>query len=200
MAIKSFYQKVAGDLKKLGLIDYDLRQNLSTGQKSRITKLASEYGHAIRHPEMFHIAKVGKETAKALKDSGYKVTPTNRALIPLHEFTSAKIKRGYIEFKAGNLTEKSYLAGAKDFHKKLEGITKRRLKRNEMITAKIGDSAAFNTRFSRYSDLYKYLSTFYPKDPGMTREKLYGLLSIVTIEKGSGNGKKKGTGKKGRRN
>lgn len=178
-----------------------MRRNLSTGQKSRITKLAQEYGHALRHPELFHIAKVGKETAKSLKDSGYKVTPTNRALIPLHEYQSAKIKKGYIEFKSGNLTEKSYLAGAKDFHKKLEGITKRRLKRNEMITAKIGDSAAFNTRFSRYSDLYKYLSSFYPKDPGMTREKLYGLLSVVTVEKrGSGNAKKKAGTKKGRSN
>lgn len=147
---------------------------------------------------MFHLARVSEQTAKTLRDSGYKVIDGNRAVIPLHEFESASIKGDHIEFRSGNLTEKTYLAGAKNFHNKLEGISKRRLKRNEMITAKIGDSAPFNTRFSRYSDLYKYLSAFAPKDPNKTKAQIMGMLSVVIVEKGrSGNGKKKGSRKAG---
>lgn len=153
-----------------------------------------EYGHAIRHPELFHIATVGQERAKELRASGFKVTPTRRAVIPLHEYSAARIEKGSVVFTgSGGLESRTILAGAKDFHRKLREISKRDLPRNTLITARIGDNHTFNSaRFGNYGDLYHYVTNvFQPKDKGADRNKLIGLMSVVTVPKAPPKSKKK---------
>lgn len=161
-----------------------MRYSLSTGQKARITFLAKEYGHVLKHPEKFHIARVGPATAKTLKASGFRVTPKNVALVPLHDYQSASIKNGQIVFRSGRLTEKTILAGYKDFHKKLKALAAKKLPPNSLVTARIGDNSPFmRSRFSTYADLYKYVfEIFTPKDPDTDKQKLVMQMSVVTIE------------------
>lgn len=182
-SIDKSYHKSAVDLKKLGLIDYDLRSRLSTGQKARITVLKQTYGHALKYPGLFHVAKVGNERANELRAAGFKVTPTNRAVIPLNEFKSATIKKGAIEFRSGRMTEKVILAGSKDFHKKAFEVSQKKLKKNQLLTARVGNSEIFKQKFTSYKDLYKYVQhVFVANDPGESTARIRGLMSIVTLE------------------
>lgn len=157
---------------------------MSSAQKGQITKLQKEYGHAIKYPEKFHIAKVGKETAKQLKASGFKVTPDNKALIPLHDYTEAKIVKGKIKFKAGRYEETVYLSGSKDFHKNLKKLSETKFPANSMITARIGYNNFFSrSRFHNYADLFHYVqNVFQAKDKNESTKRLQGLMSVVTLK------------------
>lgn len=181
------YRAIAGELKKLGLVSYDLRQSLNSGQKAQITKLAKEYGHVLKHPDQFHTPKVGKETAKTLKTAGFKVTKTGRAIIPLSDGTGghyqkANIKGGRILFSRPGRREDVYLAGSAKFFKELKRIGKKKLPRNARVSVRIGDGGAFSHNYMTYADLYKYLSEeFVPKDPGESKQRLLSLMSVVYV-------------------
>lgn len=156
---------------------------MTSGQKSRITKLAQEYGHFLRHPELFHAPHVGKQSARDLKASGYKVTPKGRAIIPLHEFQSAEVKRGQIVFKSGRMKETVHLVGHKTFYQKLRALSQKALGRDEMLTVQIGANSPFKrSRFTSYWELYRYIQEhFQPKDEGESKEALIARMSVVHV-------------------
>lgn len=172
-------------MKRLGLIDYDLRKKLSSGQKSHITKLANEYRHALAYPKAFHIAKVSAARAKELKDSGFKVTKTGRAIIPLKGYEKASIKPGRIIFSHESYTDETVLGGAKDFYKNAMKLRGKKLKRNQYLTVRIGDNAEFSRKFISWADLINYVNNvFQPKDPGESKERILGFISVVTVHNG----------------
>lgn len=180
--MKNSYQDKARDLKRLGVISYDLRYTLSSAQKSVITKKFKEYSQFLKHPDEFHSAHVGDKTAKVLKQAGFKVTPKGRAIIPLKKYDTAQIKKGRIYFKGKEGKETTYLVGHKDFHRKLKELSERPLKRNQMITVRIGDRAPFARKFDTYAELFYYLENeFEAKDKGKTYENLLPLMSLVEI-------------------
>lgn len=162
---------------------------LSRGQLTWVARMARENAQFLKRPEEFKVAKVAKSTAKAMKDSGIKVTKTNRALIPLKGFDSATVRGEKITFTGTNkktgakITEKVTLAQSGEFHAKLKHLSKTKLKKNQFITVKIGDNATFNNRFQNYADLFHYVqNVFTPKDRGQSKEKLLRYMSIVEIE------------------
>jgi hypothetical protein len=191
---KSFYRETAKILKNYGVISYPDIRSLSPQQKGWITRRASEYAQVIAHPDAFHIAKVGKTAAVELKASGYKVSKTRRAFIPLksaeHQgamYDSAKISKGKVIFKGGKITETVTPATAANFHGKLSELASKKLKNNQMLTVKIGDNASFNSRFQSYADLYKYLTKEFKPNPGKNGKKITGKslmrhMSIVEVE------------------
>jgi hypothetical protein len=141
------------------------------------------------HPEQFKIATVSKSTAKAMRDSGIKVTAKLKAIVPLKGFDSAKIRGEKIVFEGVNkktgkkLKETVTLAQAGEFHAKLKNLAKTKLKKNQYLTVKIGDNASFNNRFQNYADLFHYVqNVFQPKDVGQTKEKLMRYMSVVEVE------------------
>lgn len=159
-------------------------------QKDRFRRDA-KYSRVIKHPDEFHVAKVGKPMQKELKGSGYYVTPTGKAIIPLEtsergRFDSVKIKKGKLIFKGGGITEIVTPSTAKNFHSKIAELTKKKLKKNQMLTVKIGDNASFNHRFGSYADLYKYLTTTgadgFNRKHGITDQQLGRYMSIVEVE------------------
>lgn len=166
---------------------------MSPQQKGWITRKANEYAEVLKHPENFEVKTVKKrETLRDLKASGYQTTKTKKVIIPLHtsdsgKFDSARIVKGKIIFKGSGLTETVTPSTVKDFHKKLKTLADKKLKNNQMLTVKIGDSASFNSRFDSYADLYKYLTqTFNPK-PGKDGKKIKGrdlmrYMSIVEVK------------------
>ena len=164
-----------------------MRKTLSSSQKANITKKVAEYGHFLKHPELFYAPHVQKRRAKELKTSGYKVTPSGRAIIPLKEFTSAKLGKGSIVFKNGDLTEDVKLVGAKNFHNELKKLAGMKLTRHQMVTVKIGDNRSFKRSYTSYAELHNYLAhEFSPKDSGTKNRlkrvnELMPKMSIVTV-------------------
>lgn len=163
---------------------------LTKWQLHNLKAKALEFKRLIDHPEEFKVAKVASKTAKVMKASGIKVSKTNRAIIPLKGWSKATVKGDKIIFegtnkKSGNrMKETVTLAQADDFHAKLKRLSKTKLKKNQALTVKIGDNAAFNNSFQNYADLFHYVNNvFTPKDRGQTKEKLIRWMSIVEVEK-----------------
>lgn len=172
----------------MGIIsqDYKFNKPLDKYQKGVITKKMLVWGHVIKHPELFHIQKVGKVLAKSLSRTEYKVSKSGRAAIPLREYTSAKIngKDFSITFKnrRGLESTEHISESGKGFLDKLLGLSKSKLPPNKMVTIKIGDRSPISLRFTDYGELYKYLTRdFKPKDKGATLESLLPIISVVTI-------------------
>lgn len=163
----------------------------------------------MNHPENFHVVNVSRETQKALKVSGYEISKTGRAIIPLHQYQSAVVRRGAITYthvdkRTGEKTiEKTFLVGAKDFHQKLFQLSKKKLPKNQRVTVQIGDNSAFNVRFNNYADLHRYVTEFQPKDKDTNKEEIMRKMSIVTVQKDleriKQNAKTKGTPTKTRK-
>lgn len=150
----------------------------------------------IKHPENFHVAKPQKATLETLKKSGYHTTKKG-ALIPLNtvdgsKFDSAKIVKGKIVYtgktKDGKkITEKVTPVSAPDFHDALLAASKKKLKKNQMLTVKIGDNASFSSRFQNYADLFRYITQdFKPKGTvngkKVTAKYLLRYISLVEVE------------------
>jgi hypothetical protein len=150
--------------------------------------MARENRFLLNNPDKFKVATVSKATKKELKSSGFQVTKTNKAIIPLKGFDKATIKKGTIIFEGVNaktkktIKETVTLATSKNFHDKLLSLSKKKLGRNQMLTVKIGDNAAFNNRFQNYADLFHYINNvFTPKDPGESKARLMRYMSVVEI-------------------
>jgi hypothetical protein len=181
---KTSYKDVGKTLKDLGFIDYDLRRNLNSGQKSQITKLARQYSQLIRNPKDFHVQAAPKGTREGLRTAGFTVNKGGKVIVPKYEYERVTVRRGHVTLQKGGKREDIYLAGSKQFFDKLKNLneTKKKLARNQMLTVQIGDNNAFSSRFRSYWELYQYLTKFQPKDEGESREKLFARMSIVTIE------------------
>lgn len=186
---KSNYVDWGKKLRSWGIIDksYQFNKPLNKYQKGVITKKMQEYGHAVRRPELFHIATVAASTKKLIKRAGYKVTKTGKVLIPLREYTSATITKNKIVFKNGRgLEDTQFLSNEKNFLEKLKSLTSKKLSLNKMVTLKIGDNSPFSKRFSNYRELYHYLNEeFSPKDirggRQLKKAQILPLISIVEV-------------------
>lgn len=203
MSIDKSYRKAAINLKKLGLIDYDLRYRLSTEQSAQIRQLEKEYRQVIKFPDRFHIATVGINRALELDQAGFKVTPSLKAIIPLHDYETANITKSGIVLRKGRHEERIILANSKNFFKELKKLSETKLPRNSMITARIGNNQFFSrAKFGSYSDLYHYVfNVFDAKDHGESTKRLQGLMSVVTLHGPNSNNilppkKRKKNGKK----
>lgn len=209
--MKNSYRDTARDLKKLGLVKYDLRRELSSGQKSQITKILNRLSDTfggekaakffLNNPKEFHVAKVGAKTQAVLADSGFKLLPNGKAVIPKKGADSVKVKKGSVTYKRGNVTYEDKLVGAEDFFPTLKKLSKKKLPRNQMLTVQVGDNLPFQrARFSSYADLYRYLQEWKPNlANGDTKEKVMSFVSIVTINKSPTNAPKKAAPKNKRR-
>jgi hypothetical protein len=200
------YRTAARDLKKLGLVNYDLRRNLSSGQKSQITKLlgklADTFGgekardRFFTNPEDYQVSRVSPKTQSALVDSGFKVLPNGRAVIPKKGADSVSVSSKGITYKKGKVKTTTIPTSFQDFFPTLKKLSAKKLGRNQMLSVQIGDAHHFQRRFDSYASLYKYLQEeFEPKDPNTDKDELIARISIVTIE-GEKIGKKKARPKK----
>lgn len=172
-------------LKKLGFIDYDLRK-LNSGQKSRIVVLADQYKHLLSNTDRFYTPKVNKNQKAALKTAGFEVNKGGRAIVPLYEYTGAKLKGDslYMTGGEGGRSEQIILAQSREFFDRLKQLSTsgKDLPRNQMITVRIGDNNSFSQRFASYWQLYQYLAKdFAHNDTDSTRRQIFARMSIVTV-------------------
>lgn len=186
MAKGSSIKDKARELKRLGVISYDLRHKLNFGQRMAIEKSYQKFGAYIEKPELFAAPVVRQKSAESLRRSGYLVTPRGRAIIPLRGAESARISRigadGVIEFEKPGEHRAVILADRQQFLAKLKKLTGKKLARNQMVTVQIGDRNPFKTAYTSFAQLYFYLENdFEPNDEGTDLDDLFPQMSIVTI-------------------
>ena len=188
--IVNFYEQAGRDLKKLGVVSYPDLKSLSPQQKGWITRKAAEFKEVLKNPQNFAIRKVSKATAQELKGAGYKTTKTNKVAIPLHKtdtgrMDSVKISRGKLIFKGNGITEIVTPSNAANFHDKVTELGKKKLKRNQYLTIKIGDNAPFQSRHSNLGELFYYIKNTFkpigPKGEKLKPEDLARYMSIVEV-------------------
>jgi hypothetical protein len=181
-------------LKKLGLIDYTTETKLSKGQRSWVTRQAREHEYIINNFDSFKAVKVKKENVKAFKDSGFVTTKTSKVIIAKNGFDKVKVKNRDIYFEGVHavsgktIKENVKVTESKNFVDKLKELSGVKLKRNQVVTVKIGNNGAFNIAYKSWEDLLAYIqNTFNPvhnKTPLSKRKKqhLIQMMSIVTVE------------------
>jgi hypothetical protein len=188
MSINSKIKKFAKNatlFNKLGFTDYD-PENLTRGQKSHLTKLAKKHSHYITHPENFAVKKVGKENQKALKLSGFSVSPTGRAIIPLKGADKVTVKKSKLIFHGKKKDEVVYLGGdLKSLVKKARDLSEG-LERNQLITFKVGDNAVASVRYLNLADMQHYVNNVLlprmSQKSGLEPDLFWPQISIVTIK------------------
>ena len=196
-------KKNAAGLKKLGLIDYDLRKRLHWKQKEKIERLAKEYSEVLSRPQQFISRPIAKETARNLKSAGYETfkdvrTGKIKSLIKIpDDAQTVRIRKGRVTVQYDGFTEK-WLTGIApaNMEKEIRRLKKLQAKNpsNFQITGKIGDNSPFkHSRFVDVDTFIKYLKNWevnYPKDIKGKRARaeyksnLIQHLTIVEIDAG----------------
>lgn len=184
-------------MNRLGLIDYKPGTDLTKGQKGWVTKKAKEYHELLAHPERFSVRNVSKDTAKSMKKAGVKVSKTNRAIIALKGFDSVKVKGASLEFNGTNkktgakVKESVSLIGSSNFESRIKALSKIKLKKNQTLSVKIGNSATINTGFQNVKDLIQYVNTIkFNLKRGQSTADVLRQISIVEITTSKPHAKK----------
>jgi len=170
------YKRRASILKKFGLVDYDLREKLSPGQKGQITKLTRHHLETvtdkngttkkinrpplkalIENPELFKTRKVNKKQAAKWKQSGYKVI-NGRVVVRGEKGATIKVFPTRIKLERKEITEDIYTYGSKDFFRIAKSLFNKKLPKGEYITGRFGNYGIFKTRFVNYEDFFNYIS------------------------------------------
>ena len=173
------YIKKAHQLKKLGLINLDLRKKLTPADKRIITLKYDKYNTIIKYPENNTIKTVSKSLAAKLKDSGYKVYKSSKsgalkAVIPHYEKSKVTIKKDIITIEGISRSYNLFPVQRSKFFELAEKLSEIKLKGNQYLTAQIGGNRPFLRSFRSGSDLMKYVSDKF-------NPEIIEHLTIVTI-------------------
>jgi hypothetical protein len=173
--------KYAKQLKKIGLINFDLRKNLTPSQKTTITKLSDKYKSYLKRPKEFVIRPVQKETKKVAEKSGY-LTTKKSIILPIHGATKVSVSnKKIIYYRDGKKEEVHLIGNLESFYKKAFEL-QTKIKKNQLVTFKYGDNAASNYSFNSLEELKKYLTEVL--EPRFKNKKeLYTSISIMTLER-----------------
>ena len=170
------YLRRASTLKKFGLVDYDLRKNLTPGQKGNITKLTMHHIESvtdsngntkkinrpplkslINNPELFKTRKVNKKQADKWRQSGYKII-NNHVVVRGEVGATITVFPTRIILKRKLITETIYTFGSKEFFKQAKSLLNKKLAKGEYISGRFGNFGIFKTQFTNYEDFYRYIS------------------------------------------
>lgn len=188
------YKERAKLLKKNKLIKYDLRRNLTGQQKAAITKLwegkkdkdeqghHNGYGHLIKNKDVTRRV-VSNKRAKQLKELGYAVHGRN-VFIDKEGYENVHIKGDTIVKSNDEKEVRDYLISSEHILTQLKKLTKRKLKRNESVTVRIGDYAPFSKTMQSFESLLNYVSNWQPRKDYAARDDLINQMSIVKFKKG----------------
>lgn len=177
------------------MIDYDLRRDLSTGQKSAITRLAKKHAaeledvkQYLNRPDDFVLRPVSKKNAEILKKSGFKFMPGKQtAIIPRRGYDSVSIKGATIEYTKSGKKDTVYLSGDPvSLFSKAQKL-QQEIKRNQLLTFKIGENSIASTRYLNLKQMKEYLRhVVLPRmrKNGIGAAEFWPMVSIVEIQGG----------------
>lgn len=191
-AIKTAKKK-AKLLKKAHLLNpekYDLRKPLTSRQIGQINKLWDGPKHkdggrgqgwkkTLNNPDIVK-RHLSKKKANQLKSLGYQVV-NQTVYIPKDGAIDIHVKGDEIVKRYSDAIEKDFIFPRGGILDQLEKLSNKTLKRNQYVTVKIGNNAAFNQSFDSFVTLLNYLGKWKPRDKFADREDLIGKMSLVEI-------------------
>ena len=175
----------------MGYLNVDRRFEIDSNLKRKITRLWNKnfeldikpLKQYVLHTDQFVTKKLSKKATAVYIKSGFSFLPnTGKVLIPKKGFDEVTIKSGEIIYKKGKKTEHVYLGG--DYEKLLKKAQslQKGLGRNQLLSFKVGENAASNTRYLSLADMNDYLKhVLYPRMGKMTPAK-FAQISIVTVD------------------
>lgn len=181
-------------LKKLGVVDYDLRKNLSASQKRNITLKYEQYKSILIHSENYAIKSVNKKLGNEFKESGYKTISKKggakiKVIIPKTPEATVTIKRGKAIVESPTRIYEIYPNTKKDFFKKLDELKDLKFNKNQYLTGQIMGNRPFKRKFLNTAQLLHYVTTTFKPD-------LISHMTVVTVKntivEKKPNAKKKG--------
>lgn len=183
----SNYKKQARQLKKAGIIKYDLRRKLNPQQKAAITRQFKKYGEVIDKTEKFAARHLSPKNATILKNKGYK-TYGRKVWIPFDDFDSVQVRRGKIvrlrEDKFASLIDVEPIIKRSELLSELKRALDTKIPKGTRVTVRIGGHQKFSRMFANYADLLFYVTNvFDPKDADSNKADLINEMSLVTIIK-----------------
>lgn len=187
------YKKQGRKLKKAGIINFDLRRNLTPQQKAAITRQSKKYGEVL-DSDQFVTRHISTKKAKILKGRGY-ATYNNKVWIPTDGAERVQVTTKWIKGKKMDVIKRTKtdkkmrlseieLIIAKDrLHDEIEAQMATMLPRGQFYTARFFGHSAFSDRFTSLESLNNYLKNFTPKDKKTSKDELLASISIISIDR-----------------
>lgn len=159
-------------------------------QKAAITRKHNKHKSVLNNLQDFARVIVNSNTAKKIDADSMRVkTKTGKVALFIHKEKDqrVKVKRGRVIKESQQYREEVY-PGGWNFFDNAQKVFKKKLKRNEYITVKIGDHQAFNRSFKDINSLLNYMAAWTPKDKktakgrARLKEELISHISIVKVK------------------
>ena len=191
-------------LKAAGIINYDLRKKLTSGQKANATRKYREFRNVLEptlsrstdRRKEYVVRTVSPKVAEEIKKGGYKVYG-NKVWISLDRYKTVKIKskkdsKGNVrvelvrETSGKKSVEKLYYKSGNIFDDIQEAIKMKTLDNGLFVSVKIGSAENFtvNMPVDNFEDLLNYLEKWTPKDDPRQRDYLLSKMTLVYIDVG----------------
>ena len=167
-------------------IDSNLKRKITRLWRSKFELEIKPLKQYIYHSDQFVTRKLNPKATETYIKSGFSVLPNSgKVLIPKKGFDSVSIRNSELVYKKGNKTEHVYLGG--DYEQLLAKAThlSKGLKRNQLLSFKVGDNASSSTRYLSLADMHQYLThVLIPRATHGKKEAkaLFNQISIVTVE------------------
>lgn len=171
---KKSYKDHARELKKLGLINWDLRQSPNRYRKDRVKQLSSQYKHLLDNPQDFFVKKLSGHQKANLKNSGVKIV-NSKLIMPKKGYTELHVKtqNGKTEIIRKSATKTSRAKFFKSGIALLNKLESMKPKEGQYYTVG-GEDWHINRVFETPQELYEYLQKF--------KESQIVRFSIVTLK------------------
>lgn len=158
----------------------DFRKNtFSASEKRTIRREYNRNEELTKHPERFVVRRPSKKALKQLKTQGYTVKGRRVFIDARESKVRLNSKTGTITRKRGRRKTTEYLDAPA---KVLETLPP--LKKNQMVTGKLGDNPRWLQGYENVQALQKYIADFFVKGEDEDRygEDLISQISIVEVE------------------
>ena len=191
------YKEAAKRLRAFGLGgDFNLARKLSPQQKSAITRKYNQYKSIVDYSDNYQILTVKNKTANDISIAAKKIKlkkGKTKLIIPIEKGQKVKIKNNRAVFTGGGFSEEVYKGGW-DFFKNAKTVFKKKLKKGEFVTVRIGDHRPFARSFTDLNSLMNYMAAWTPKED--QKESLISHISILRTNRPLELPRRKRTNKK----
>ncbi len=170
-------------------IDSSLKRKISRLWNSKFQLEIKPLKHFIVNPNEFVVRKLNPKSTETFIKSGFAILPNSgKVIIPKKGADSVHIKNSEVIYTRGSITEHVYLGSDYENILKKANTLNKGLKRNQLLSFKIGDNAISTTRYLNLEDMHKYLTHVlmpraqFGNDWKAKEAAFFSQISIVTVD------------------